>query len=376
MTKFFTFSTLALCASTTSALTCVGSVDVSMDSDIATLQVVRSNHSKPDDVFYYAGPVTVDSGTVMPGMYEDIDSGLRNGGRAYLADSCEEEVYDPSTYTAFKLLDKTLTYTTDMSNVDCGCNAALYLVSMPQNDDKSACDDYYCDANAVCGVRCSEIDIQEGNKWAWHSTAHVAADGDGAPVGYGGGGDSWNGPRDFTTEEYGPGGSVIDTNSAFQVSVSFPTGSDGKLSAQLMILSQEGRSLSFGVDSYTYDNTNGFDELTDSLTAGMSVVFSYWCSSDMLWLDGAGQDGQGPCGTEAEDISKCGDFASFYDFVVTDGSVATDDGTIGSDDSPSGADDDCVELYSQCGGDGYEGSTTCCEGLTCVVSNEWWSGCQ
>ena len=33
-----------------------------------------------------------------PGMLEEVISGSRNGGRAYLASSCKEEVYDPTTY--------------------------------------------------------------------------------------------------------------------------------------------------------------------------------------------------------------------------------------------------------------------------------------
>mmetsp|Transcript_18114 Transcript_18114/g.47759 ORF Transcript_18114/g.47759 Transcript_18114/m.47759 type:complete len:261 (+) Transcript_18114:340-1122(+) len=106
--------------------------------------------------------------------------------------------------------------------------------------------DYYCDANSVCGVRCSEIDIQEGNKHSWHSTLHDAQDGAGAGAGYGGGGDEWNGPRDFTSEQYGPGGNTIDTTMPFQVSVSFPTDSSGQLSAMNMKLEQDGKSLEFG----------------------------------------------------------------------------------------------------------------------------------
>jgi len=297
--------------------TCVGTVDVATDSDITTMQVVRSNHSKTTDTFYYAGPVTVEDGVLSPGMLEEVISGSRNGGRAYLASSCKEEIYDPTTYAAFDLLDKTFTYTTDMSNADCGCNGALYLVSMAQNKEESECGDYYCDANSVCGVRCSEIDIQEGNKHSWHSTLHDAQDGAGAGAGYGGGGDEWNGPRDFTSEQYGPGGNTIDTTMPFQVSVSFPTDSSGQLSAMNMKLEQDGKSLEFGVDEYTYNGQSGFTELTASLSAGMTPTFSYWCSDDMLWMDGAGQDGLGPCPNAPEDGSKCGDTVSFYDFKIT-----------------------------------------------------------
>ena len=192
----------------------------------------------------------------------------------------------------------------------------MYLVSMAQNTDESECGDYYCDANSVCGVRCSEIDIQEGNKWSWHSTLHDAEDGNGAVSGYGGGGDGWSGPRDFTSEEYGPAARTIDTNSPFQVSVSFPTDGSGQLSAMNMVLEQEGRTLNFGVDSYDF-NGNGMTELTASLMAGMTPTFSYWCASDMTWMDGAGSDGLGPSCYAPEDGSKCGDTVSFYDFEIS-----------------------------------------------------------
>jgi len=71
------------------------------------------------------------------------------------------------------------------------------------------------------------------------------------------------------------------------------------------------------VDEYTYNGQSGFTELTASLSAGMTPTFSYWCSDDMLWMDGAGQDGLGPCPNAPEDGSKCGDTVSFYDFKIT-----------------------------------------------------------
>ncbi|KAH8623548.1 putative pectin lyase C [Alternaria alternata] len=45
--------------------------------------------------------------------------------------------------------------------------------------------------------------------------------------------------------------------------------------------------------------------------------------------------------------------------------VETDEG------SSSGS----VQLYGQCGGQGYSGPTTCASGK-CVKSNEWYSQCQ
>lgn len=97
----------------------------------------------------------------------------RNGARVAFATRCEaDEVYDPSEYQAEKLLGKTLSWTVDLSAAECGCNVALYLVSMHQSTSAGWCfepgapqgGDYYCDANSgiTCGTACTEIDLVEG----------------------------------------------------------------------------------------------------------------------------------------------------------------------------------------------------------------------
>ena len=62
--------------------------------------------------------------------------------------------YDCVDYAkgALFLSGKKLEFDVDLSGVGCGCNAAVYLVSMPQTTNKSACFDYYCDANDVVGA--------------------------------------------------------------------------------------------------------------------------------------------------------------------------------------------------------------------------------
>merc|ERR1719150_2502727 len=144
------------------------------------------------------------------------------GSRAYFAQSCKAGMYDNNQYLALNLLGKKMRYTTDMSDLGCGCNAAFYLTNMHQNSQPSECSDYYCDANNVCGQSCAEIDIQEGNKFSWHSTLHGEVDHGGLGKGIGGGGAGWSGPRDWSTAEYGPGASCIDTSKPFQVEVGFP----------------------------------------------------------------------------------------------------------------------------------------------------------
>ena len=61
-------------------------------------------------------------------------------------------------------------YTVDLSKSACGCNSALYAVSMPAykpdgvEPDPTENGDYYCDANGVGGHYCPEMVRRETEK--------------------------------------------------------------------------------------------------------------------------------------------------------------------------------------------------------------------
>ena len=177
---------LATAAATADDRMCVGSVSV---EGASTMSVVRAKGCT-DCPYPKAAPVAVESGKIHLTLepHTDTSKSSRNGARAYLGNSCTEGVYNHSAYGAVKLMGKTLSYTVDLSAAGCGCNVAMYLVSMQQNSVPGNCDsDYYCDANNVCGTRCTEIDIMEANKHALHTTAHTPNDGSGKGSGLGGG---------------------------------------------------------------------------------------------------------------------------------------------------------------------------------------------
>jgi len=295
-------SLLGLCLLRAAAVTtCPGSIDL---QGYGRVSLVNAEWNVPGE---RAGDVRVSGRAVVPGMK----------GRTYFADSCTSGAYDPHRYAAVPMLGRTLRYTVDLSGAGCGCNAALYLTSLRQCTQASGCSDYYCDANSVCGVRCAEIDLQEANMHAWHSTLHVASDGSGIGAGYGGGA-TWNGHRDFTMEDYGPNSVCIETTKPFQVAVSFPVDGSGRLAAMTTELSQAGKPcrlfISVGQAGYWYGGQDGVSELSEALRAGMTPVISYWSSPDMLWMDGRGADGRGPC--SVDDPSACAASVRFYDFSL------------------------------------------------------------
>ena len=164
--------------------------------------------------------------------------------RSYVSDACAPGEFAHESYAAWALLGKSLSFTLDMSaGAGCGCNFAVYLTAMHQNEDPGSegCGyDYYCDAAYVCGpTACTELDIAEGNQYAWHSTLHVAndeaVDTSGSPKGLGGG------FNDFTSEQYGLGGSHVDTSKPFDVTAEFPKdASSGELSSITIKLEQAG----------------------------------------------------------------------------------------------------------------------------------------
>jgi len=153
---------------------------------------------------------------------------------------------------------------------------------------------------------------QEGNRFSWHSTLHGKADHNGVGKGIGGGGAGWSGPRDWSSSEYGPGASCIDTSKPFQVEVGFPADAGCQLVGMEITLSQVARSnceLKLAIDNY-----REMPELSKALAAGMTPIVSYWNSADMLWMDGKGSDGQGPCARDSP--GDCGKRTKFSNFSV------------------------------------------------------------
>jgi hypothetical protein len=163
-------------------------------------------------------------------------------------DGCPQD-WDPALYARrLQLLGTQLNYTVDLSTSGCGCNTALYLVSMPghnssQQPAPGQGGDYYCDANDVGGVWCPEVDIMEANTAAFQATPHRCA----APSGL------WypscdksgcgrNSYRNCGASCYGPGPAyTIDTTQPFVVSTSFGTDGSGTLVNMTTVLAQGGR---------------------------------------------------------------------------------------------------------------------------------------
>jgi hypothetical protein len=226
--------------------------------------------------------------------------------RAYFADTCKAGHYNHQQYLALQLLGKTMRYTVDLSGAGCGCNAAFYLTSMRQNTRQSECFDYYCDANNVCGESCAEIDIQEGNMFAWHSTMHTSHDSGGKLAGWGGG------AMDFDGTKYGPGAACIDTRKPFHVEASFPVDTAGSLAAMEVTLTQVGSACPVTAVVGDYQ---GMAEMTKALREGMTPIVSFWKSDDMLWLDGPGWgNSKGPCAQD--NAASCPDTVKFSNFSV------------------------------------------------------------
>jgi len=210
---------------------------------------------------------------------------LHYGPRVYLANSCPTS-FNPTMFYKFNLLGKTLSMTLDLSQISCACNAAVYLVMMPaygsnNQPDPTKCGDYYCDANQVCGVYCPEIDLVEANAYTLQFTPHDCSPPNGNYYSScDGGGCGVNSYRQ-SGNAYAPGGSIIDTNKAFQYNATFLT-SGGLLNQILVVLSQEGRLLKLNSPC----STSYLNSLTTAAQQ-MVLTMSYWgdTASTMSWLD-------------------------------------------------------------------------------------------
>jgi len=93
------------------------------------------------------------------------------GPRVYLI---EEDGIDKNTM--FMLKNQEFTFDVELSTMQCGFNAALYFVGMGANEGGAEKGTKYCDAQAVDGVFCSEMDILESNTDAQQYTTHACID--------------------------------------------------------------------------------------------------------------------------------------------------------------------------------------------------------
>jgi len=210
-------------------------------------------------------------------------------GATYTA-QCDTN-FDPTVFQRFYVLNKTLTFTADVSTISCGCNAAFYFVLMPaynsnQQPDPTRCGDYYCDANQVCGIFCPEVDLMEANRHAMQITPHrctspvgkfySTCDRDGCGVN-----------TKYLGNNYGYGSQyLINTQNPFTVSYNFIT-SNGLLTKIVSTLAQDSRQFSI-----THDESNCgaayLPALTNAFEQGLVLTTSYWSGPNgatMSWLD-------------------------------------------------------------------------------------------
>lgn len=289
---------------------CSGTLEV---SNLGEFSLISASVNKPGD------PASRD--IVGDGL--SVTLGMKS--RAYFGNACTEGAFDQSEYMKENFMNKRVSYTVDLSGVGCGCNAALYMVSMKESEAAGDCDDdYYCDAMSVCGLKCAEIDLMEANHRAFHTTLHNGITAWDPKVGFGGGGTTmsgkeWLGPMDWSPEEYGPGAKCIDTDKEFQVAIDFVTHTNDEGEEQLksleVYLTQGSCKLTASMEQYH----EMMPVLTKRLQEGMTLVLSYWSDEGMTWLDGSGYDGVEFCKArwEKDGERNCADSISLRDFALT-----------------------------------------------------------
>jgi len=215
---------------------------------------------------------------------------LNGNSRMYFA-AWATDGFDSGAYWQTDLMDKRFSYSIDVSNVGCHCNAAAYFINMPGNN--AGAGDYYCDANFGNNIWCPEYDTYEGNKYTMAGTLHTCS----------GGGGNWDDcdrsgcqaniynvdsnamcPEDRCT---------INTNKWFQLSHY-----QNAQTANIW-MEQDGKEYNFDIC-----NDAGYVSNMASSYGGMVYSGSLWGGGgiDMGWLDGMTGCG-GECNIDGSSVS-------------------------------------------------------------------------
>merc|ERR1719369_715765 len=236
---------------------------------------------------------------------EVLDNGFTLNGpsRLYLGSSADES-FTADSFWQVPLMGKYFSYTVDLSNVECGCNAGNYFVNMPGNPNNGGPGgDFYCDANMGNSMWCPEYDTMEANKYAIASTLHTCSqnangnwescDRGGCQV------NSYNVDPDLMCPEER---CTINTNNPFKVT-HFQNADQATTT-----LEQDGKTGSFTVcnqGEYVADMAPSF--------SGMVFNVALWAGGgiDMSWLDGMTGCDESACNINTSSVT-------FTDFKLLD----------------------------------------------------------
>ena len=208
---------------------CAGAVDIQLFGQSAQYHVAAA-----------AWAHTTTSGASVTLNYDE---------RAYLVPACAAPggAFSPQMFSQrIPMYNSSWSFTVDLSSASCGCNVGLYASAMPAvgrsgAPDPSTSGDFYCDANNVSGLWCTEMDIMEANVAALATTPHhcEAADAGGFVASCDRGGCSRNSKN--TAAQFGPAASfAIDTRRPFTVTAAFPVGPQGELAGVETAVTQSG----------------------------------------------------------------------------------------------------------------------------------------
>jgi len=223
---------------------------------------------------------------------------LSGGGGLHFCATAADDFSDKNMFWKTPLMDKHFSYTLDLSNVPCHCNAAGYFSQMPA-DSIGEWGQWYCDANFVNGQWCPEYDTLESNKYQVAGTLHTCNGGPGYWGDCDRGGCQNNAFRADSNMLCPEDRCTINTNRPFTISHSQSTGYAN------IWMSQDGREASFNIcEDYGY-NANmaaSYNEMvfTASLWGGGGI--------DMNWLDGM-TGCQGDCNLASASVT-------FSDFAI------------------------------------------------------------
>ena len=208
------------------------------------------------------------------------DFNCPSNGRGYIMNPSSYNVGNPDYFTV-SMLGGYIEFDADLSQHECGCFNTFYTVGMPGYDGSGNLDGsdsfHYCDANAVGGNFCPEIDLMEANKFAFQSTPHKCDAPSNRHYGSCDTGGSFLSSVDHGWS-FGPGGQyTIDTTQKIHVKVEVEE-NNKSATKYTVTVSQNGKSQQMVNTDSSY-----LGQLSDAFTKQVFVISNWF--GDSSWLN-------------------------------------------------------------------------------------------